>query len=322
MQIIATPNFFKIHFKYTPYIVERVKELPERRFNSTEKVWMVPSKYRMEVEKFAIKYRFTWGEATNVPEQDYTIPALPELTLDIPLKMTLREYQRGGVAYNLLHKKVIIGDDMGLGKTGQAIATIVGADILSQQTGENSVFPCLVVCPSSVKYNWQNQFQMWTGRNMAMIMEDNIKKNYHLYYESGMAKVFIVNYESLKKYFVESIDVKHDVNGKKMPLRLDHIHFNQRIKMFNSIIIDEIHKVKDSKTQQAKFAKGITHGKEWILGLTGTPVINKPKDLISQLGIIDQMDKLGGYKKFTERYCSGMNEASNLKELNFMLNTH
>ena len=315
MQITVTPNSFKIEFKYHPYLIEKVKELPERRFDAKNKAWIIPSKYRLEVERFAHRHHFAWGKVSNVPEKDYSIDPLPELMMDIPLQMTLREYQRGGVAYNLEHQRVIIGDDMGLGKTGQAIATLIGADLKYKQTGLNPVFPVLVICPSSVKYNWVNQFKMWTGRNMSMILSDSVKRNFHLYYESNMFQVFIVNYESLKKYFVQSID-----KGESKQLRLNHIHFNERIRMFNSIIIDEIHKVKDSKTQQAKFTKGIASGKKWILGLTGTPVINKPKDLISQLGIIDQMDKFGGYSHFIKHFCSGPKEASNLKELNFLLN--
>lgn len=317
MEIIQQPYGFKIVFDYRPHLVEQVRQLPERRWNATDKSWTVPLQYRREVERFAHSNRFTW-KSTNVVEQtDFTIPDLPELKLDIPLKMTLREYQRGGVAYNLLHKKVIIGDDMGLGKTGQAIASIIGADILYQQTGELPVFPCLVICPSSVKLNWVNQWQMWTGRNFAMILTDATKKNWQLYFNSGMAKVFITNYESLKKYFVKSID-----KGESKHLRLNHIKFDERILLFNSVILDEFHKVKDSKTMQSKFCKGITYKKNYIFGLTGTPVINKPKDLISQLSIIEQMHVFGGYQRFTDRYCNGVNEASNLKELNYNLNKY
>ena len=77
--------------------------------------------------------------------------------------------------------------------------------------------------------------------------------------------------------------------------------------------------MKSSATQQSKFTKGICAGKEWIIQLTGTPVVNKPKDLVAQLSILGRMDDFGGYKNFVQRYCSGPNEASNLKELNFKL---
>jgi SWI/SNF-related matrix-associated actin-dependent regulator 1 of chromatin subfamily A len=318
VEIITTPDHFKIVFPYKPYLVEGVKQLPDRRFDPIEKVWIVPARHRIDVERFAHKFRFSWAPASTEKERtDFAIPALPDLKLDIPLKIELRHYQRGGVAYNLKNKKVIIGDDMGLGKTLQAIATVIGADILHKTQLGPPAFPCLVICPASVKYSWQDKWKEYTGRNFAMLLSDGIKRNWHLYYETGMAKVFIVNYESLKKYFVTGID-----KGPDEKLTLRHVKFDERIKLFKSIIIDESHKVKDSKTQQSKFTKGIAAGKEWILALTGTPVINKPKDLIAQLGIIEQLKNFGGYKKFVDRYCNGIKEASNLRELNYYLNQY
>lgn len=150
-----------------------------------------------------------------------------------------------------------------------------------------------------------------------MILNDGVKRTWHLFWESAMSQVFIVNYESLKKYFVVDIVKENDE-----PLRLNHVRFNDKIGLFKSVIIDESHRVKDSKTQQSKFVKGISAKKDWILALTGTPVVNKPKDLVSQLGIIDKMKEFGGYRTFIDRYCEGQNGASNLQELNYLLNKH
>lgn len=191
--------------------------------------------------------------------------------------------------------------------TSQAFATIIAAD----------AFPCLIICPASLKINWQREIDQYTYKK-AMILSDAVKNNFFMYHGAGLADFFIVNFESLKKYFVEKIDDP----GKGKPLRLNHIHFKEwAVNFFKSVIIDESHRVKSIKVQQTKFTKGICTGKEWILALTGTPVINKPKDLISQLGIIDQFKEFGGYGAFVNRYCAGPKEASNLKELNYRLNT-
>lgn len=141
----------------------------------------------------------------------------------------------------------------------------------------------------------------------------------NLFEGAVMNHVFIVNYESLAKYFVAEINQQSDENGKKKPLRLNQIKFKSTINLFKSVIIDESHRLKELKTRQTKLTKGICHGKEWILALTGTPVVNKPKDLISQLGIIDQLDKLGGYKNFIDRYCNDDGDMDALKELNLNL---
>ena len=89
--------------------------------------------------------------------------------------------------------------------------------------------------------------------------------------------------------------------------------------MFRTIIIDESHKCKNNSTQQAKFVQGIAMGKEYILELTGTPVVNNNIDLIQQLNIMNRLEDFGGYTKFMARYCAGEHKASHLKELNYLL---
>lgn len=74
---------------------------------------------------------------------------------------------------------------------------------------------------------------------------------------------------------------------------LKDVEFHNTIKLFKSVIIDESHKVKSTATQQTKFCKGIASGKEYIILLTGTPVVNKPKDLVAQLGYYGSHDRYG-----------------------------
>ncbi len=315
--VIPNKYHFKIECKPIPKIVAAIKELPERRFDFSNKIWTVPLQYKDEVERFAKRYNLTFGHVyVNEVEQDFTIDPLPELDLEIPLKRELRPYQEGGVAYSMNRQRLIIGDDMGLGKTTQAIVTIAGLSIQKKAS-----FPCLIICPSAVKENWKREIEKVTNYK-ALVLTDSIKSTFTEYFRVGMVQFFITNYESLKKYFVERIDDPGvDRNGRKKPLRINHIHFKQKyLDFFKAVIIDESHKVKDIKTKNCKFTKGIANGKETIICLTGTPVVNKPKDLVSQLGILDRLSDFGGYKHFEARYCSGPSEASNLKELNYMLN--
>jgi SWI/SNF-related matrix-associated actin-dependent regulator 1 of chromatin subfamily A len=304
MQITKSGNYFRIVFHFNPYLIAKVKDLPDRRFDPTNKCWIVPIAHENKVRQFATVNSFTFAE--DMEDETYAeIPAMPELNRAIPLKMEMFPFQKTGVAYSIEKKRLIIGDQPGLGKTIQAIATVMAAN----------AFPCLVIAPSSLKVNWEREWGMWTDKK-CMILNDAVKRNFNLFWEANLVQVFIVNYESLKKYFVEKIEVPKGQN-----LRINHIHFKKQfVGMFKSVIIDELHKCKLASTQQAKFTKGICSGKEYILGLTGTPVINKPKDLISQLGIIDRMNDFGGYTAFTHRYCSGPDEASNLRELNYKLN--
>ncbi|MDR2651007.1 MAG: DEAD/DEAH box helicase [Prevotellaceae bacterium] len=190
--------------------------------------------------------------------------------------------------------------------TAQAIAAVAAAN----------AFPCLVICPSSLKINWQREIEMWTTKK-AMILSDSIRSTWTFFYEAGMAQFFITNYESLKKYFVKKINVRTGEDGKKLPVTLRDIEFlAQKINIFKSVIVDESHRVKDLKTQQTKFTRGICRGKEYLLLLTGTPVVNKPKDLVSQLGILDRLNEFGGYKNFVSWFCDADNR---WRELNVML---
>lgn len=131
-----------------------------------------------------------------------------------------------------------------------------------------------------------------------------------------MVDVFITNYESLKKFFVDYMPPKGQMRNS-MDIKL-----NKRADLFKSVIIDESHRCKDTKTQQTKFALRISQNKHWRILLTGTPVVNKPIDLFPQLAIMGHLNKFGGPKGYKVRYCEGGYGASNLKELNFLLNKY
>lgn len=307
MNIELKGDNFELPFKYKPSIVDRVRQIPGRRFDGAKKVWIVPARSRVDLERMIYQIRqfenINWVNGTEKKEEDiaYDIPELPDLTVPHNLKIQPYPYQLKGIARGLQLKRFMNCDEPGLGKTLQSIATINLAD----------AFPCLVVCPSSLKINWLREWEKFTDKK-AMILTDKVRDTWTFFFQTGMHQVFIVNYESLKKYFVQRIK-------KAEGWTLRDVEFRNSINLFKSVIIDESHRCKSASTQQAKFCKGICTGKEWVIELTGTPVVNRPKDLIPQLAILDRMNDFGGYKPFVDRYCSGQREASNLRELNFNL---
>ena len=195
-------------------------------------------------------------------------------------------YQAQGIAFGVEKKRILLGDEPGLGKTLQSIG-IVNA---------RSAYPCLVICPSSLKINWQREFEKFTTQTALILSEANAPTWPYLM-QMGMYTVAITNYESLRKYFV--IDT-----GKHKPFRLRDVVFHPGIGIFKSVIIDESHRVKDPTAQQTIFAKGITTGKSHIIMLTGTPVVNRPSDLIAQLSILGRLREFGGRAKFEADYCT------------------
>lgn len=307
MNIELKGDHFELSFKYRPAIVDRVRQINGRKFDGARKVWTIPAGSRIELERMIYQIQqfesINWVNGTQKKEEDiaYDIPELPELTVPHNLKIQPYPYQLKGIARGLELKRFMNCDEPGLGKTLQSIATINLAN----------AFPCLVICPSSLKINWQREWEKFTDKK-AMILIDKVRDTWTFFYQTGMHQVFIVNYESLKKYFVQRIK-------KAEGWTLRDVEFRNSIQLFKSVIIDESHRCKSASTQQAKFCKGICTGKEWVIELTGTPVVNRPKDLIPQLAILNRMEDFGGYKSFVNRYCSGQREASNLKELNYNL---
>lgn len=300
--------------RYRQQVVDKLKSsVSIRWWDKQTGAWLIPATNKCKAELDQLTYYVRhfepvqWGMvAQSQTEEDvaFQIPEMPELDGDHGLKVQPYPYQLQGIARGLQLKRFINGDDMGLGKTLESIATINKAD----------AFPCLVICPNVVKINWQREWHKFTDKK-AMVLTDSVRDSWPFFWQTGMNQVFIVNYESLRKYFVRRI-----TKAEKWTLK--DVEFHNTIKLFKSVIIDESHKVKSTATQQTKFCKGIASGKEYIILLTGTPVVNKPKDLVAQLGIMDRMIDMGGWKGFMLRYCSGPNQASNLKELNYKLWQH
>lgn len=220
-------------------------------------------------------------------------------------------YQREGIAYGLDKKRLIIGDEPGLGKTLQSIGIVDTAD----------AYPCLVICPSSLKINWQREFEKFTGKK-ALVLDNSTRTTWPYLLKMAMYHVAVVNYESLRKFFVWDIKCQQGQSGacsgyaerslgsfgEKIKggksFRLKDVVFCPHIRMFRSIIIDESHRVKDPAAQQTIFTKGITTGKEWIILLSGTPVVNRPEDLVAQLSIMGRLQEFGGRTKFMADYCT------------------
>lgn len=305
-------NYF-LQFKYHPLMVDVVKRIPGRKFDGKLNMWVIPKslyppgKYTQKAyvdifANWAVKYGYEKsvqkGAQASRPDVHYTLPPMPELLSPHGLKIEPFPYQKQGIAYALQKKRCFFGDQPGLGKTLQAIGTSFIA----------KTWPVLVICPASLKINWQREWKKFTGKD-AIILDDRNKNNWHRYYEMGCCDVFITNYESLKKFFVEDF-----AGGVTRSIKLKPV-----ASLFKCVIIDESHRCKSSKTQQSKICYKLCQGKEYRFLLTGTPSINGPGDLIQQLKIMNRLDDFGGYKSFEANFMGGPRQASNLEMLNWRL---
>src|SRR5690554_1551320 len=318
MQIVEHPTEIHVIIPYDRFRTRNnnaIKQLEGSKFDWTRKAWVVPMIYKERHQVYCQKIQGEWVTALpNTPQIIGEIRPMPELNIEIDIEnkengFKPRPYQLQGIARGLQLKRFINGDEPGLGKTLQSLGTIYTA----AKYYNEPVYPCLVICPSALKINWAREWEMWTGKK-ALILDNKIKDTWHRFFEMGLNDVFIVNYESMKKFFVKYYPPKGKLKSS------NDIVMDERINLFKSIIIDESHRLKDPNTQQTKIALQISLRKQWCILLSGTPVVNKPVDLFPQLAIMNRLSDFGGKKHFMWRYCEGGKGSSNLKELNYYLN--
>jgi len=188
---------------YVPNIINAIRNIPVRRYDTQKKLWYVPIDQSENLIHFAHAFGFTMGEKAekimyavkNNLEASYNAEAVD---LNIPLKMDLFPFQSSGVDYCMKNERVIIADEMGLGKTVQAIATLKG-------TGK---LPAIVICPKSLRYNWKDEFEKFTDIK-AEVLDKKLMKNLDRYLELNILEVIITNYEGVVTYFAKEIKKIH-----------------------------------------------------------------------------------------------------------------
>lgn len=303
MEITKLDNipFYKVSFNYDEKIVKAIGKFSGAWYDEDRKYWVVPDYHTKKLQSFYKKYYLL--SIARAPMVIGELPELPDLKTELPLNIKPFPYQGKGIEFLHQAERAMPADDMGLGKTLQAIGATIYNDIVNADA-----FPVIVICPNVAKVNWQREWLKVAGIN-SMILSPKYKNNWHLYYKEGLVNVFIVNYESLKTFFVESMPDGDEFTTKD-------ISFNSHRHLFKSFILDESHRAKEKTTQQAKMCLGISRGKRYRYALTGTPVVNKTEDLIPQLHILGRMDDFGGEEYFRLRYCE---TDDYLPELNYLL---
>jgi ERCC4-related helicase len=170
------------------------------------------------------------------------------------LRVPLYPYQAEGALFAARAGRCLIGDEMGLGKTIQAIAA---AEILSRLCGVARV---LVICPTSLKYQWQQEIKRFSGRESRVIAGGRAQRQKE-YAQDDFCK--ITNYEKLKPDL--------DLIAAWAP---------------DLVIVDEAQRVKNWNTIAARALKRIDS--PYAVVLTGTPLENKLEELISIVQFVDQ----------------------------------
>jgi superfamily II DNA or RNA helicase len=184
-------------------------------------------------------------------------------------KAKLFPYQENGVLFAVQAGRCILADDMGLGKTLQAI---VCTEVLRKQFNINTA---IIICPTSLKYQWKTEIEKFTGNTNVCVAEGNILARKKLY-STNTADYLIVSYQMAANDFIYLNDMQADV-----------------------LILDEAQRIKNWKTKTSAAIKRIKTS--YALVLTGTPVENKIEDLYSLMQIVNPF-MLGSLHNFLSKH--------------------
>ncbi len=241
---------------------ERDGMLPEERFGDLEAFMALASKSGHEFRAYDDALDFLAGRRDADRRASKLAELFPRGAADPKLLALLTTpiypYQAEGALFAVRAGRALIGDDMGLGKTIQAIAA---TEILARHFGVSKV---LVICPTSLKYQWQSEIMRFSGRqgeNAARVINGGRAQRQNDYTLDDFCK--ITNYEKLKPDL--------DLIAAWTP---------------DLVIVDEAQRVKNWNTIASRALKRVDS--PYAIVLTGTPLENKLEELISIVQFVDQ----------------------------------
>lgn len=177
---------------------------------------------------------------------------------------TLRPYQVEAVDFMVAKRKVLVSFDMGTGKTPMTIAAIEGIRDAPGEDGFTTGHLTVVVCLSSLKYQWQKEIAKFSD-STSIVIDGSPKQRFEQYAQANDHDYVIVNYEQV-------------VN--------DWDHFAQL--RLGAVVLDEATAVKSFRAKRTKKVKDLARLVDVRYGLTGTPIENgKPEELYSIMSILN-----------------------------------
>ena len=178
----------------------------------------------------------------------------------------LAPFQWAGVRYALDARRCFLADEQGLGKTVEALATLEA----------DGAFPAVVVCPASLKLNWQRECEHWLPHRSVALLEGRGAA------VAPRADITIVNYEIVAAH--------REALGRAKP---------------RALVVDESHYVKNpqaKRTQAVRRLAAVVAADGLRLALSGTPVLNHAEELVSQLRVIGRLEDFGSGAQFARRF--------------------
>jgi len=257
-------NWIKVVFKWDMNDLAWIKSIPNHRWNSNDKYWTIPLTLNncldLKKQGFLLEQPLKdWGN------QQWYLERKPKNIYIPDINDKLFPYQRDGVTFIETHKgRALIADEMGLGKTVQALAWL---------KLHPELYPIIVICPASLKYNWANEIKIWL-KGIDYNIISGTKS-----YELVPSTIHIINFDLIPYWEIALKAI------------------NPKI-----IIIDEIHYIKNNSALRTKSTKKVCKAVPHLIGLSGTPIESKPVEIYNTVALINPLLFPNPWK-FKHRYC-------------------
>jgi SNF2 family DNA or RNA helicase len=236
-------------------------------------LWSLASVDEKDFENLPIQFSMS-QKLKKIQEQMRGAKAVETKEIPSQMKAEFRPYQKEGVQWmdrlRQMHLNGVLADDMGLGKTLQAIAALT-----QFQTDEPKAVS-LVVCPTSLVYNWDEEIHKFNPKMKVLTVDGTPGQRKKLIEDLKQYDVLITSYSLLQK----DIDLYKET-------------------VFGYCVLDEAQHIKNRSTRNAKSVKMIKSLHRLIL--TGTPIENSLDELWSLFDFL-MPGLLSSYERFMEKY--------------------
>jgi SWI/SNF-related matrix-associated actin-dependent regulator 1 of chromatin subfamily A len=282
MPATVSGSTISLRFSYKPAVVAAVKDIPGRSWDDKQRVWTLPATpwhARQVIDKLS-NHITVELDVKKLALKD----KLDLLHADDDL---IEELSVEGFAPYPYQAAVVPVLDLWKGRA--LIADEVGVGKTPESlvwARHKKVRRFLVVCPASVLYKWEREIQRWYPEVTPQVIPTGKTPL--------TGSVQIISYALMTNRVTELTRQKYDL-----------------------IIFDEVHAIRNFKTARAKAAKLLAKGVPYLLGLSGTPIVNRPIELFNFLNMLDP--KAWTWQSYAKRYCFneyvGYKAAENLDEL-------
>lgn len=295
---------------------ELVKDVPGSTWSARERAWTAPLAWPV-----CLALRGLFGEGIEIGPQleqwswqqwrrHQQLAGLRAATEERPIQREgLYWWQDAGVEWLQTVKRGLLGDKQRLGKMIQGLVAL-------RELGPDAA-PCLIVAPKGVQRAWLNEFPKWAPDWRSVLLRGSAvqRRRQIAQVRDGEADALIANWSQLQYHSrlaaygsvaLERCEVcSADEREKDKPRKQARCHVCPREMnevAWKAIVADEVHRAAKPKSVQTRALWWLAQDAEYVWGMSGTPMTNRPDDLWSILHMLDP-DGWPRKTQFVGRYC-------------------